>query len=231
MTSSRRRALSVLVAALAGAALLTGCGGDGDTGAATTAASAPASAPATTATAPVAAVPAADLERLRGDLAQPIAPAPALRLRDAGGRPVDLRELRGAPAVITFVYANCVDVCPLVLQNLSRARRQLRSDDVDLNVVAVSVDPVGDTPAAVRRFLRSRGLAKDVTYLVGDRTQLRRTWRAWGVGADVDLANPALVEHSALVYGIGASGKLITRYPVDVPAATVVRDARILARA
>jgi protein SCO1 len=230
MTTSLRMRAATAATVLGLAALAAGCGGDGDAASAGDAATAT----PTTATTAAAARPAptpVDLTALEGDLAQPIEAAPPLRLRDARGRVADIRDAKGSPTFVTFVYTGCIDVCPLVLQNLSRARTTLKRDGVDLRVLAVSVDPEGDTPRVVRDFLADRGIAGDVRYLVGNRPRLESTWSAWGVGARVPKTDPHLVEHSALVYGVSASGKLTTRYPVDVRSQTVVRDARILARA
>lgn len=234
MTGTLRMRAAATATVLGLALVAAGCGDDGDAtsaGDATATATAAATTTAAPRSAPRPTPPPVDLGALEGDLAEPIASAPPLRLRDARGRVADIRDAKGSPTFVTFVYTGCIDVCPLVLQNLSRARASLKRDGVDLQVLAVSVDPEGDTPQAVRGFLADRGLARDVRYLVGDRQRLESTWAAWGVGARVPKTDPHLVEHSALVYGVSASGKLTTRYPVDVRSQTVVRDARILARA
>jgi cytochrome oxidase Cu insertion factor (SCO1/SenC/PrrC family) len=97
-------------------------------------------------------------------------------------------------------------------------------------VVAVSVDPEGDTPAVVRRFLGARGLTGEVDYLVGSRAELEATWAAWGVARSVPRDDPELVEHSSLIYGVTASGDLATAYPVGIGARAVARDLPLLAR-
>jgi cytochrome oxidase Cu insertion factor (SCO1/SenC/PrrC family) len=67
-------------------------------------------------------------------------------------------------------------------------------------------------------------------YLLGSRTQLARTWKAWNVGSQKDVQNPEFVAHSALVYGITASGKLATLYPANFKPSDVVHDVSLLAR-
>jgi protein SCO1 len=91
-------------------------------------------------------------------------------------------------------------------------------------VIAVSVDPEGDSPAVVRRFLERRGVGGFVDYLVGSRPALERTWAAWGVATDVPTDDPALIEHTSLIYGVSASGELVTAYPVGFEPAAVARD-------
>ena len=76
-----------------------------------------------------------------------------------------LSDFRGSWVAVAFLYTHCPDVCPLIAQNLNAALAKAR----DLRVVAVSVDPKGDTPAAVRAFMRSRRLPGSFHYLIGSR--------------------------------------------------------------
>ena len=51
-------------------------------------------------------------------------------------------------------------------------------------------------------------------YLIGSRPQLESVWRDWNILAKgaTDATSPDVVEHSALIYGISASGKITTLY-------------------
>ncbi len=137
---------------------------------------------------------------------------------------MDIRDFRGAPVLVTFVYANCPDVCPLIMANLAKARRDAGAAGRSTRVIAVSVDPEGDTPPVVRRFLQRRGVAGFVDYLIGSRPRLEATWRDWGVATDTPTDDPELIEHTSLIYGVSASGELVTAYPVGFDAAAVARD-------
>jgi cytochrome oxidase Cu insertion factor (SCO1/SenC/PrrC family) len=67
-----------------------------------------------------------------------------------------------------------------------------------------------------------------VEYLVGTRPQLAPVWRSWGIS----VANPTssdAVAHSAVVFGITASGKVVTAYPSNFTPAEIVHDVRLLA--
>ena len=67
-------------------------------------------------------------------------------------------------------------------------------------------------------------------YLIGSRPQLVKTWRDWNVLAKATPTNraPDRVEHSALIYGISASGKITTLYQSTSPS-QIVHDVPILA--
>ena len=165
-----------------------------------------------------------------GGTISPVRPAPPLRLRDIDGKIVDIADLRGNPVLVTFVYANCPDVCPLIMSNLKTARKDAGALGERTRVIAVSVDPKGDTPAVVRKFLAQRGVSGFVDYLIGTRAQLEPVWAAWNVAEQVPKDNPELIEHSALIYGVSSSGKLLTAYPVGFQPEAIARDLSLLAK-
>jgi protein SCO1/2 len=165
-----------------------------------------------------------------GGVISPRRAAPPLRLRDIDGKTVDIKRFEGRPVLVTFVYSHCPDVCPLIMQNIKRARADAGALGARTKVIAVSVDPKGDTPAAVRQFLDARGLLGQVSYLIGSRPRLEKVWDAWQIAQRAPRDNPELVEHSGLIYGITASGQLATAYPVNFDAAAIARDLPLLAK-
>jgi protein SCO1/2 len=153
-------------------------------------------------------------------VAQPIA------LHDAEGRPVTLAGQRGRFVLVTFIYTHCPDVCPLITANLNAALRALGPARRNVRVLAVSVDPVGDTPAAVKAYARVKHLLPQFRYLIGTRPQLRRVWTAWHVLAVLGKAD--LVDHVAYTALIDPSGKERVLYDSSVHAAQLVHDLRRL---
>lgn len=165
-----------------------------------------------------------------GGAISPVRAAPPLRLRDIDGKVVDIADMRGNPVLVTFVYANCPDVCPLIMSNLRAARNDAGALGRRTQVIAVSVDPKGDTPAVVRRFLAQRQVQDFVDYAIGTRAELEPVWAAWNVAEQVPKDNPELIEHSALIYGVSSSGKLLTAYPVGFQPDAIARDLSLLAK-
>ena len=156
--------------------------------------------------------------------------APPLALNNYLGRPVDIGAYRGKAVLVTFLYTHCPDVCPLITANL-RVAQNLMGPAVAprAQIIAVSVDPRGDTPKAVAAFLASHGMTGRMQYLVGSARQLARVWSAWGVGSERDTQRPELVNHSGLVYGITASGKQATIYAANFHPADIAHDVPLLA--
>jgi len=118
---------------------------------------------------------------LQGLSLKPLKPAPALALHNYTGQPVSLAALRGKAVLVTFVYTHCPNVCPLIVSGLAAAQRGLGKEAARLKILAVTVDPRRDTPAAIRTFLAARGATGRMDYLLGSAAQLRRTWKAWDV--------------------------------------------------
>jgi protein SCO1/2 len=169
--------------------------------------------------------------RYSGTAAGPSKPAPPLRLENALGREVDIDQYRGKAVLVAFVYTQCPDVCPLIVGNLRTAQSELGPQAENLQIVAVSVDPDGDTPVAVARFLKARLMTDRMEYLIGSRSELEKVWSDWGVAsrASPRKNDPDFVEHSALIYGVSASGRITTLYPAQFDPAQIVHDVPILA--
>jgi len=152
---------------------------------------------------------------------------------------VSLSSLRGKPVVLTFLYAHCPDVCPLIAETLHQTYQQLGSAAVQVSFVAVSVDPKGDTPDAVRTFLAVHHVRDELTYLTGTFAQLRPIWAHYYVGTDASEVNPAAtaaaapsagqVGHTAIVYVIDAQGRIRTFLPGNFSPQDLATDLRILA--
>jgi protein SCO1/2 len=162
-----------------------------------------------------------------GELLPPRA-APPIALHDAAGRRVTLARQRGRAVLVTFLYTHCPDVCPLIAKNLNATLRGLGPTRGRVRVLAVSVDPAGDTPGAVRAYSRRLGLLPQFRYLVGSRRELRRVWTAWHVLAVA--SKPDVVDHVAYTALVDPSGKERVLYDASVHASQVLHDLRVLLR-
>src|SRR2546426_5009810 len=96
-------------------------------------------------------IPGANLPVLQGT-ALGGTPAPDFRLTDQFGKPISLSQFKGKPVVLTFLYTHCPDVCPLTAEKLHTVMQSLSSDASRVAVLAVSIDPKGDTTESVLNF-------------------------------------------------------------------------------
>jgi protein SCO1/2 len=178
---------------------------------------------AATVTAPAVTAPK---KRFAGGELAPPRPAPPIALHDAHGHVVTLAAQRGRYVLVTFIYTHCPDVCPLITRNLNAAVRSLGPRRTRVRVLAVSVDPKGDTPAAVRAYARRLHLVPEFRYLIGSRAALQRVWSAWHVLAVA--SKPDLVDHVAYTALVDPSGKERLLYDSSVHASQVIHDLRVL---
>jgi protein SCO1/2 len=202
-----RVAIALLVAALAAVAA-AGCGGSSSTPTTTTAS-----------------------HELAGPTVSQSVPVAPLKLKNSVGHPIDINDYRGKAVLVTFIYANCPDVCPLIVGNLHTAQKGLGSEAKKLQIIAVSVDPKGDTPKAVNAFLRDHQMTGRMEYLIGSRPQLEKVWSDWGIVSrgSPKKNNPDFVEHSAEIVGVSASGRVMTLYPANFRPQQIEHDVPILA--
>jgi protein SCO1/2 len=165
--------------------------------------------------------------RLRAEPIDPPVQAPATSGANAAGGTARLEK--GRPALVTFLYAHCPDVCPLIAERVADALDALGPANARrVQALAISVDPKGDTRSVVRRFLRQHRLSGRMEYIVGSKATLRPLWSKWGVVAQVPGRPTSL--HSALVVLVDRRGREVGRYPggIPVPAADLAADLRAL---
>ncbi|MEV7783794.1 SCO family protein [Streptomyces sp. NPDC088106] len=109
---------------------------------------------------------------------------PDLVLTDTRGKAYDFREATaGRPTLIYFGYTHCPDVCPLTMNNLAVAKKQLPQDQQDqLRIVFVTTDPERDTSAALGTWLK--GIDSQVVGLTGDFDTIQAGARTLGISID-----------------------------------------------
>ena len=129
------------------------------------------------------------------------------------GRPVTDADFRGKNTLVFFGFTNCPDVCPLTLNNISRAMVLLGADANKIQPLFISVDPLRDTPNVLRQYLKH--FDHRIIGLTGTPKQVVAVQRAYrifaqrrnAVGEDSD---DYLMDHTSISYMMGASGEFKT---------------------
>lgn len=115
---------------------------------------------------------------------------PDLVLTDTHGAKYDLRaETEGKPTLVYFGYTHCPDVCPLTMNNLAVAKKELTTDKQlsraqkdSLRVVFITSDPDRDTPSALGTWLK--GIDPQFVGLTGDFATIQAGARALGISIE-----------------------------------------------
>ncbi|MFG3099937.1 SCO family protein [Streptomyces sp. NPDC048182] len=163
--ASRKKTLAAAVLLAAGALTLSACGDGSDGG-------------------EPAAVVSDDTGRQAATILDQPFKKPDLVLTDTDGKKYDLRaETAGRPTLVYFGYTHCPDVCPLTMNNLAVAKKQLpRAEQDKLRVVFVSTDPERDTPAALKTWLK--GIDPQIVGLTGDFATVQAGARGLGISIE-----------------------------------------------
>ena len=134
-------------------------------------------------------------------------PAPALRLVSQHGL-FDLSLLRGRPVLVTFAFAHCRTVCPLVVSDALAARRQ--APDPAPGVVVITLDPWRDTPSRLASIALQWGLDEDAWVLSGPVDEVNRTLDQWGIARSRGLRDGDII-HAPLTYLVDRRGIITHR--------------------
>ena len=166
--------------------------------------------------------------------------APAINLVDSLGQRVTLADYRGKPVVVSFLYTDCPDVCPVIGQRIGQALDALEGRAEEVAVLIVSVDPEGDTPEKAQAFMEQHRIAGTGRhYLLGDEESLAPIWLSYGVGtAPLNTsqrqtgAAPQFgrIGHTDASFLIDREGKKRTLLRGDATADDIARGLRILLR-
>lgn len=169
---------------------------------------------AMTAALPASAWAIADDTRFRSNFA-------GLQLRDQDGRAIDPARWDGRMLLVNFVFTGCSTVCPPQTRALAEMQSRLPpAQRARLRLLSVSLDPLQDTPAALKAFATRMGADLSTwTFATGrpqDIERLATTLRLFRTGQDVRKPD----DHSTALWLVDAKGQLRMRYagnPPDVP--------------
>lgn len=159
--------------------------------------------------------------------------APAIALAQATLSGVDhdghvvTAQSPGGWRLVMFGYTHCPDVCPLGLQTLTETIDALGALGERFTPVFVTVDPERDTPAVMKEYasmFHPRLVA--ITPTTPELERMAADWRVKyarvaGRG-DADYA----MDHTAAIFLVDPSGKILRRLPHDQPGATLAERIR-----
>jgi protein SCO1 len=168
---------------------------------------------------------------LHGTLLDPPLPAAEFALTSGGGRLVGPPQFRGKLVVLFFGFTHCPDVCPLTMQRLGAAMRELGDRAEQVQVILVSVDPERDPPDAIDAY--AKRFHPSFVGVTGTEDGLRAAASSYGIFfARNDAGSEAgySVDHSASTLVLDRDGQLRLIWPFDTTAEALASDLRYLVR-
>jgi len=122
--------------------------------------------------------------------------------------------IKGKVFVISFVFTTCTYICPMQGESLSRIQAVIGERlGKDVNLIAVSSDPVADTPARLKAWGAQFGAKPGWTLVTGEKAEIDK------VALALTGAPASKGEHAPLVFiGNDAKGKWVRTYGLAGPA-------------
>ncbi|MCX7149588.1 MAG: SCO family protein [Rhodocyclales bacterium] len=139
-------------------------------------------------------------------------PAPTFSLTSQDGKRVSLKDFRGKAVVLTFIYTECKDICPVLPQIIGRTDQILsEAERKKVRFVGISIDPRRDTPEKLRSFMQGHNLsAERWTLLTGSLREASKVADDYGIVAKPDLQGDLV--HNAVYVLIDPQGRLRTEF-------------------
>jgi protein SCO1/2 len=155
-------------------------------------------------------------------------------LTDQSGATVSLAALRGHPVVLTFFYTHCTEECPLTAAKFHTVLAGSGAALSNVRWVAISIDPVGDTPQTATAFVDTHSLTGTLHYLLGAQAQLAPIWSAYSVsvenqGMTKGPTDTGTIQHTGGVWLIDAQGREQVYLDAAFNPAVLSSDLKILA--
>jgi cytochrome oxidase Cu insertion factor (SCO1/SenC/PrrC family) len=157
---------------------------------------------------------------------------PTIALPSYRGGRVTASELRGRVVLVTLLDSQCTDACPIIASVVARTVDRLTpAERGQVRALAVTGDPAEDTPASVRRFLRSQRAEGRLDYLIGKERELRPLWSALHLLPSLDSGRDTLHSAPLRVYDRNSVWVATLHAGVDLSEADLLHDIRRALRA
>ncbi len=132
-------------------------------------------------------------------------------LNDVNNDIITESSFEGPLTAIFFGFTNCPDVCPMTLNNLDLAIKNLDQKKKDkFKVFFVSIDPERDSPKVIKDYLNS--FENKIYGITGDPKKVFLMSKSWGVLSEKIFTEDGnyLINHSSSIILL-KDGKYLSR--------------------
>ena len=132
-------------------------------------------------------------------------------LNDVNNDIITESSFEGPLTAVFFGFTNCPDVCPMTLNNLDLAIKNLDQEKKDkFKVFFVSIDPERDSPQVIKDYLNS--FENKIYGITGDPKKVFLMSKSWGVLSEKIFTEDGnyLINHSSSIILL-KDGKYLNR--------------------
>ncbi len=153
-------------------------------------------------------------------------------LVDTKGRTVTEAALQGRYSLVYFGYTYCPDICPLALQNMTRALEMAGPVAEDVLPVLITIDPERDTPEVLASYMTH--FSPRFLALTGTPEQVQaaeHSYRVYAAKSQTkdnrgDDGSSYLMDHSGYIYLMDRAGLYVANFQKDATAADIATRLR-----
>ena len=121
-------------------------------------------------------------------------------LKDVNNEIITESSFEGPLTAVFFGFTNCPDVCPMTLNNLDLAIKNLKKDKKEkFKVFFVSIDPERDSPQIIKDYLSS--FENKIYGITGDPKKVFLLSKSWGILSEKIFTEDGnyLINHSSSI--------------------------------
>jgi protein SCO1/2 len=141
------------------------------------------------------------------------------------GRKTDLQSLlRGKVSAVQLMFTTCSATCPIQGALFAQAQAQMKAATGAVQWLSISIDPLGDTPAALQAWLRQFGAAPGWLAVLPRVADAEAIIERLGSGGEKRPPGPD--PHTGQVYLFDRRAELVLRTPSMPTVAQIVEAVR-----
>jgi protein SCO1 len=77
------------------------------------------------------------------------------------------KDLKGKNVILSYIYTNCPDICPLTTHNIISIKEQLDKEEMtDVEYIVISFDPERDSPSVLKKYADVRGIKSNAWHFL-----------------------------------------------------------------
>lgn len=116
----------------------------------------------------------------------------------------------GKPALVSFFYTKCPDVCPFTIQDLKKLQRALEEKGIEeeqYSILSVTLDPAFDTVPVILQYKEAFDIqSSNWLFLRGTEQQTREYAEQFNMV--YEKSEEGVITHSTSMYMVDADGRI-----------------------